>query len=408
MLRSLLSFDDLRAREFARLGDHAYLDYTGSALYADSQLRAHHALLEASLFGNPHSDSAPSRASSEVMSNARRRVLELFDVDDNTHDLVFTANTTAAIKLVAESYPFSPDAALVLSADNHNSVNGVRELARRAGAPLRVLPLDKELRLDDPLAHLGRGPGLFAFPAQSNFSGVRHPLALVAEAQARGFDVLLDAAAFVPSHMLSLRECSADFAALSFYKLFGYPTGLGALIARREALERLRRPWFSGGTLVYASVAADRHELLPRHEGFEDGTANFLGIAALEAGFALLDEVQMPRLTAHVHELTRLLLDGLRALPRVIVYGPQDLAAHGGTVAFNVHGVPYAKVERRAREAGIAIRGGCFCNPGAAECAFGIVAEAHLKGMVGALRASVGLANNRADVERLVELIASF
>ena len=406
MLRSLLSFDDLRAREFARLGDHAYLDYTGSALYADAQIRAHHALLEWQLYGNPHSDSAPSRASSEVIANARRRVLQFFDVDQSTHDLCFTANTTAAIKLVAESYPFSRHTACVLSADNHNSVNGIREYARRAGAALRVLPLDGELRLDDPLARLGRGPGLLAFPAQSNFSGVQHPLSLVSEAQGRGFDVLLDVAAFVPSHALSLRDCPADFAALSFYKLFGYPTGLGALIARREALDRLRRPWFSGGTLVYASVAADRHLLLPRHEGFEDGTANFLGIAALEAGFALLDEVQMPRLTAHVRELTRLLLGELRAMRHVTIYGPADLTARGSTVAFNVRGVPFDIVESCARECGVSLRGGCFCNPGAAECALGVVADASLKGEVGAVRASVGLANNGADVARMVDVLA--
>jgi selenocysteine lyase/cysteine desulfurase len=427
MLKALLPFDELRVREFARLGDHAYLDYTGSALYADSQLRAHHALLESSLFGNPHSDSAPSRASSEVIENARRRVLQFFDVDESTHDLCFTANTTAAIKLVAESYPFSPDVACVLAADNHNSVNGIREYARRAGAPLRILPLDAELRLDDPAAHLGRGPGLLAFPAQSNFSGVRHPLALVAEGQARGFDVLLDAAAFVPSHALSLRDCPADFAALSFYKLFGYPTGLGALIARRDALARLRRPWFSGGTLVYASVAADRHLLLPRHAAFEDGTANFLGIAALEAGFALLDDVQMPRLTAHVRELTGVLLDELRAMPHVTTYGPTDLIARGGTVAFNVRDVPFADVEGRAREAGVSLRSGCFCNPGASERAFALDAQrltpcldalgdrftpeglgACVGAAVGAVRASVGLANNVADIRRAVDVIASF
>src|SRR5207244_1861400 len=102
------------------------------------------------------------------------------------HDLCFTAITTAAIKLVAESYPFSPHSAFVLSADNHNSVNGVREYARRATAAVRLLPLDAELRLDHPLAHLGSGPGLLAFPAQSNFSGVLHPLSLVEEAHARG------------------------------------------------------------------------------------------------------------------------------------------------------------------------------------------------------------------------------
>jgi selenocysteine lyase/cysteine desulfurase len=406
MLKALLSFDDLRALEFARLGEHAYLDYTGSALYAESQLRAHHAILESGLFGNPHSDSTPARASSAVIDNARRRVLQFFDVDETTHDLVFTANTTAAIKLVAESYPFSASTACVLAADNHNSINGVREYARRAGAALRVLPLDDELRLRDPLAHLGRGPGLLALPAQSNFSGVRHPLGLVGEAQARGFDVLLDVASFVPSHALSLRDCPADFTALSFYKLFGYPTGLGALIARRDALERLRRPWFAGGTVLFASVAAERHELWPRHEGFEDGTANFLGIAALEAGFALLDDLQMPRITAHVRELTHVLLEGLRAIPNVVIYGPADLTARGGTVAFNVRGVPYAEVETRAREAGVSIRGGCFCNPGAAECALGVVADARSKGLVGALRASVGLANNRADVDRLIGVLA--
>lgn len=417
----LTIFDELRAREFARLGDHAYLDYTGSALYGDSQLRAHHERLAAGLYGNPHSDSAPSRASSEVLDAARRRVLRFFDADEATHDVVFTANTSAAIKLVAEGYPFG---SLVLAADNHNSVNGIREYARRAGASIRTLPLDRELRLD--AADVGRGPGLLAFPAQSNFSGVLHPLALVEEAHARGFDVLIDAAAYAPSHPLSLRDCAADFAAVSFYKLFGYPTGIGALIARREALVKLRRPWFAGGTVVFASVAADRHLLRPGHEGFEDGTPNFLGLSALEAGFALLDEVGMARLAARVAELTRELLDGLRALPDVTIYGPAELRERGGTVAFNIRGVPYDAVEARAREAGVSLRGGCFCNPGASEAAFGVDAKRLdecldmlgdgftpqrlaecLGAPVGAVRASVGLANTHADVARALDVVAS-
>jgi selenocysteine lyase/cysteine desulfurase len=427
MLKALASFEGIRAREFARLGDHAYLDYTGSALYGESQLAAHHALLERGLFGNPHSDSSASRASAEVIEAARRRVLRFFDVDESTHDVCFTANTSAAIKMVAEGCAFAGGTTLALSVDNHNSVNGIREYARRAGAEVRYLPLDAELRLDEPLAHLGHGPGLLAFPAQSNFSGVRHPLSLVAAAQARGFDVLLDAAAYVPSCALSLRECPADFTALSFYKLFGYPTGLGALIARHEALARLRRPWFAGGTVLWASVAADRHRLRARHEGFEDGTVDFLGIAALEAGFALLDEVGMPRLGAHVADLTSELLDALAALPHVTVYGPTNLTDRGGTVAFNVNGVPYGDVERRARDCGVSIRGGCFCNPGASECAFGIDAAtlnacvdtlgaaftpegfAACSGRpVGAVRASLGLANNRDDVRRLVRVVASW
>src|SRR6185436_10573391 len=193
-----------------------------------------------------------------IIDAARQMVLRFFDVDASTHDVIFTANTSAAIKLVAESYPFTSLTPCLLSADNHNSMNGIREYARRAVAPVRYLPLDGELRLQDPssiLAEEAKGyGGLLAFPAQSNFSGLHHPLSLVAYAKSLGYDVLLDAAAYVPAHALSLRECPADFTALSFYKLFGYPTGLGALIARRDALARLRRPWFAGGTVAWASV----------------------------------------------------------------------------------------------------------------------------------------------------------
>ena len=434
----------LRAREFARLDARglAYLDYAATALYGASQLRAHHAMLAAGVFGNPHSESAPSRTAAAAIDRTRRQVLAWFDVTDATHDACFTANASAAIKLVAESYRFGPRAQLVLAADNHNSVNGIRAYARRAGAAVAILPLDAELRLADPGPRLAEraahGGGLVALPAQSNFSGVRHLLALVGRARALGFDVLLDAAAFAPTHPLSLRACPADFAVVSFHKLFGYPTGVGALIARRDALARLARPWFAGGTVAYASVGADVHRLHPGHAGFEDGTPDFLGIAALPAGFALLAEVGPSRLAAHVARLTRQLLDELTALrhpggaPLVRLYGPAGTAERGGTVALNVCDargeiVPYPVVEARARDAGVALRGGCFCNPGAAEAAFGLEPHALaaclaasgddaspvriaacLGRAVGAVRLSLGLANNPRDVARAVAVIASF
>ena len=90
---------------------------------------------------------------------------------------------------------------------------------------------------------------LFAFPAQSNFSGVQHPLDWIAAAQSAGWDVLVDCAAFVPTNRLDLSEWKPDFVPVSLYKLLGYPTGVGCLLVRKEALARLRRPWFAGGTI---------------------------------------------------------------------------------------------------------------------------------------------------------------
>jgi selenocysteine lyase/cysteine desulfurase len=442
-------FAKLRAEEFARLDERglAYLDYTGSALPAARQIVGYGELLAGAVFGNPHAESGPSRLSTATLDHVRALLLAQLDADPSEYAVCFTANATSAVKLVAESYPFAPDGAYALAADNHNSLNGVREYGRRAASEIVYLPLTAELTLTETepqledLARRRRGHRLFAFPAQSNFSGVQHPLTLIGAAQRLGFDVLLDAAAYLPSCALSLREHRPEFVALSFYKLFGLPTGLGALVARRDALARLKRPWFAGGTVEYVSIQNDVHSLLPEGEAFEDGTPNFLGAAAVPAGFSLLSEIGMNRIAAHVRRLTSLLVDRLRAArhpngaPAVCVYGPRDERLRGSAVAFNLlddvgQVIPYWIGEERARSLGVAVRGGCFCNPGAAEAAFAFdrsraahcLRHAAANGgftiqrfaaclntdgrtPVGALRASLGVANNERDVERLMEVV---
>ena len=130
-------------------------------------------------------------------SGARRVVREFFNAPPDDYLCVFTANASAALRLVGESYRFAPGGTFALTADNHNSVNGIREFARRKGAEVVYVPVTApELRLDR--AAMSRvlqaaQPGarnLLAFPAQSNFSGVQHRLDLVDEAHAAGWDVL--------------------------------------------------------------------------------------------------------------------------------------------------------------------------------------------------------------------------
>ena len=157
------------------------------------------------------------------------------------------------------------------------------------------------------------GHNLFAYPAQSNFSGVKHPLEWIALAQERGWDVIVDGAAFVPTSRLDLSAWKPDFVPVSFYKLFGYPTGLGALLARRAALERLQRPWFSGGTVVAANVQGEKYLPLTGHALFEDGTVNYLGIPALEIGLRHLERIGIDTISQRVEALGSWLLD---ALPR--------------------------------------------------------------------------------------------
>ncbi len=439
--------DAIRRREFARLDHHGdvYLDYTGGGLYAESLVQAHAALLASHVFGNPHSTNPSSAAMTERVASTRRAVLTHFGADPSEYLVVFTANATAALKLVAESYPFTRNSTCLLSYDNHNSVNGIREYARARGSRVRYAPVrPPDMRLDtsalerllaEPRSDAAR---LLAFPAQSNFSGVLHSLDWVARAHEQGWDVLLDCAAYAPTHALDLGVVSPEFVSLSFYKMFGYPTGVGALLARRSAVATLRRPWFSGGTISYASVIEPRHDLLEGFEAFEDGTLNYLALPAVEAGLERLANGHLAAIHARVMSLTAWTLEQFLALrhpngrPMLQVYGPTHTRQRGATLAFNLLDdagglIDHREVEQRANAQRISLRTGCFCNPGVGEAALDITRDdlarcfASADRMTidtfrsclvdkgsGAVRVSFGEASTFADAHALIRLLQSF
>ena len=438
--------DELRRTDFGRLdaGGHIYLDYTGAGLYADAQLAEHVQLLRQSVFGNPHSLNTTSAAMTELVERARAAVLKFFSASPEEYVAIFTPNATGALRLVGEAYPFGPGDRFLLTFDNHNSVNGIREFARARGAETTYVPSEPpDLRVDEQLLPRyltevsGEHHNLFAYPAQSNFSGVQHPLDWIDLAHAHGWDVLLDAAAYVPTNRLDLARWHPDFVALSFYKMFGWPTGVGCLLARREALAKLERPWFSGGTIVAAFVQREWYQSAPGAAHFEDGTVNFLNLPAVEIGLRFLDRVGMETIHTRVEVLGSLLLDALAELRHTddasaaAIYGPCGIARRGATIAFNfLHPdgrvVDERYVDRVARKHNISLRTGCFCNPGAGEVAFTISRETLVGGEFGdgmtlddyilavglpsggAVRASLGLASNFADIERFSTFAREF
>ena len=444
------ALDDLRAREYPlldRLG-HVYLDYTAANLVPLSLVERHMALVKDHLLGNPHSGNPASALATTYVEQTRLSVLDFFNADPGEYVVMFTANATEALKLVGEAYPFEPGGEYLLTFDNHNSVNGIREFARARGCPTTYVPIVlPDMRVDEAELELhlqrgGRGAHrLFAYPAQSNFSGVQHPLDWIARAQQRGWDVLLDAAAFTPTNRLDLGRWKPDFVSQSFYKMFGYPTGVGCLIARRAALAKLRRPWFAGGTITVASVQGDRFYLAEGASAFEDGTPNYLALPAVEFGLRYLSEIGMDTIHARVRCLTGWLIERLHALrhdrgaPLARIYGPRSDARRGGTVTFNLYdcdgrAIDHRAVEERANAASISLRTGCFCNPGGGEIALGITGtelsscfhqpehETHLTiddfrlcidgKSTGAVRVSLGLASNLDDVDAFISFAEGF
>jgi len=443
------SLDELRQRDYARLdrNGHVYLDYTGAGLYGESQVQKHHELLSREVYGNPHSSNPTSLAATELVEQTRQAILHFFNAPADEYVVIFVSNASGALKLVGESYPFAAGGHYLLTFDNHNSVNGIREYALARGAEVTYIPMvlpemtidEQKLRQSLTLAKPGQ-PNLFAYPAQSNFSGRLHSLEWIEQAHAQGWDVLLDVAAFAPTNPLDLSRYHPDFVPISFYKMFGYPTGIGALIARRQALAKLTRPWFAGGTITVVSVQGEKHYMAEAPNAFEDGTLNFLSIPAVEIGLDHLSAIGLPKIHDRVHSLTGWLIKELLQLthsngqPVLKIYGPTHADQRGGTIALNFlddkgNVIDHRSIEEQANRVKISLRTGCFCNPGAGEIALGISSgelsacftrpdhETHLSyddfrlcidgKASGAVRISAGMVSNFADIEAFLRFAKS-
>jgi molybdenum cofactor sulfurtransferase len=379
------------------------LDHAGTTLYAKSLVDRFSRDMVANLYGNPHSASPSSDLSTRRVAEVRNRTLAFFRADPEHFDLIFVANATAAIKLVADAFREveAPGFWYGYHRDAHTSLVGVRQLASSS----RCFESNEEV--ETWLQDIGTAEpsdiasdvktALFAYPAQSNMNGHRLPLRWTGEIREKVYQrdaqtrpsiyTLLDAAAYVTTAQLDLSDekTAPDFTALSFYKIFGFPN-LGALIVRKAAGSILRqRRFFGGGTVEMVTVMknpwhAQKGQTL--HDALEDGTLPFHQIVAL--GHALDVHADtfgaMNSVSAHTCRLAAYTYSRLQSLRHANgrqvckIYRDEssrygDSKTQGPTIAFNIqnsHGgwVGKSEVERLAISRGIHLRTGGVCNPG--------------------------------------------
>ena len=295
-------FDHLRASEYGRLDahDHVYLDYTGGGLYAESQVaRARRAAAarrcSAILTRQPHlgRDDDARRANAAPLCS-------IFSTPAIDYTAIFTLNAIGRAEArrrmlsLRAGRTASPAVRQPQLGERHSRVRARERRGRRLRAAVTPGPAASiaigcsrcSTRPTD------RKPNLFAFPAQSNFSGVKHPLELVAAAHESGWDVLLDAAAFVPTNRLDLRAVAPDFVTISFYKMFGYPDRRRMSAGPRTTRSRVCSVRGSrAAPSISRACRAAAHMLAPREAGFEDGTLNYISIPAVDIGLRHLERI---------------------------------------------------------------------------------------------------------------------
>ncbi|KAJ1891083.1 hypothetical protein LPJ66_007122, partial [Kickxella alabastrina] len=429
-----------------------YLDHTGSTLYAASHIRAVAEELLTDFPANPHSQHMGSQWTHARVEQARDRLLEFFGTTPKDYAVVFTANATGAIRLASELTPMTKGGTFRYARESHNSVVGLRNLASDRGIATQAAEFSE---FDDIILPANTsGTSLLAYPAQCNFSGERFSLdvadkvhRLYAESYRKDGDsdshppwwVLLDAAGYVSSSPLKLDmlESGPDFVAVSLYKVFGAPTGLGVLLVKRSSIPYLQsKRYFGGGTVL--NVAFDRKWQEFRHDiesRLEDGTINFQAIISLHHALNAYAKnfVSIDNVARHITSVTKYALAALSALrhdsgqPMCRIYGHDEGANFGPIMAFNLkdmHGqyIGYADVERLSVMAGVALRTGRFCNPGASQkwLEFTTPELMHYSSMgfvcgddhdiiggkpVGALRISFGAITSKQDIDLFAEFL---
>ncbi|KAL8388466.1 hypothetical protein RB595_009224 [Gaeumannomyces hyphopodioides] len=367
----------LRDREYPHMNQGIYLDHSGTTIYARSTVEAFANKMTTNLYGNPHSANEPAKASGDMVDDIRDKALRFLGADPEHFDLVFVANATAAIKLVADAFrdlaerTWSGSFWYGYHKDSHTSLVGVRELAGGASAAggggnghARCFGSDVEVEAWLAGDDMGRGAlensirgrrraagglGLFAYPGQSNMSGRRLPLSWVGRlrrgpgggAGGRGLHAntysLLDAAALAMTKPMAGvfedPDAAPDFTALSFYKIFGFPD-LGGLVVRRDSGHILTlRKYFGGGTVTMVGAVGKAWHMSKGHEaaaatttpsageynihdGLEDGTLPFHSILALGEAMDVHQRLygSMDNVSRHTSRLAARLYRGVAGL----------------------------------------------------------------------------------------------
>jgi cysteine desulfurase/selenocysteine lyase len=306
-------------------------------------------------------------------------------------EVVFTRNATEAINLVAYSYGMehvhAGDNVVVSIMEHHSNFVPWQQLCLRKGASLRVVDVDETGQLDySQLAGLiDARTRIVAVTQMSNvFGSVVDVQKVVDIAHAHEAVVVVDGAQSVAHMPVNFRELGCDFLAFSGHKMFG-PTGIGVLVGRKELLESMQPFLFGGDMIKSVSVEETTWNELPWK--FEAGTPNISGGIGLGTAVDYIRSIGMETIQAHERELGAYLLERLRAMNDVVVYGDDSPR---GIVSFNLNAVHAHDVATILDSVGVCVRAGHHC------------CQPLMKrlGVAATLRVSLAVYNTPEDIDR--------
>jgi len=340
-----------------------------------------------------------SEQASDQYENARGIVQRLLNAPHN-NEVIFTAGTTMAINLVANSWGRSNlgpgDEILLTICEHHSNIVPWQQVAAAVGAKVVFADVtdDGLLDLDDFKAKLGPQTKMVAFMAVSNVLGTIFPVKeIISLAAAVGAKTLVDAAQHVPHEPTDVQDWNADFVVFSGHKILG-PSGIGILWGRQELLESMP-PFLGGGSMIdQVTIEGFTPGELPAK--FEAGTPPIVEAIGLGAAIEYVNKVSLPAIAEHEKLLAGRLVERMAEVEGLKILGP-SLEHRSGIVSFVVNGVAPQDLSILLDQQGFAIRVGHHC-----------AMPLHQKlGIKASCRASFYLYNTIEEVDTFVDALAA-
>ena len=329
----------------------------------------------------------------EKFGASRERIAKF--VGAKPEELVFTKNTSEGLNLVIRSVNYSSRRKVVATPlEHHSLLLPIMEQQRRGIVKMEMLGISHDGSIDESsLPIIDRSTALVAIHHTTNTTGMRAPLEkIVKAAHDAGALVLIDGAQGVPHSRTDFRKLGADFLAFSGHKMCG-PTGIGCLVGKREAFEKLDTFIVGGETIETVSLEKVVWKAAPKR--FEAGVQNYAGAIGMAAACDYLTKIGMQNIEEHEKRMARALIEAIGAIPNATIYGSKT-APRCALVSFSLKGVPPHQVAIMADSlAKIALRSGVMCAQIGME-ALGAPKE-------GAVRASLYLYNTEEEVRTFAE-----
>lgn len=299
----------------------------------------------------------------KAYEDARHTVASFINAKDK--EIVFTRNTTESINLIMYSYArnvLKPGDEIVISIlEHHSNLVPWQQVAAMTGATLSYLYSDMEgiISEEEIENKITDKTKIVAVTHVSNVLGVMTPTdKIIKKAHDMGAVVVLDCAQSIAHTPIDVKEMDMDFAVFSGHKIYG-PMGIGVLYGKYELLKNMP-PFLTGGEmieLVYEQSATFAE--VP--ERFEAGTQNAAAAIGLASALSYLSDIGFEQIIKTEEELMQYLMDGLKEIPEVTMFGPKDAKQHHGVVSFQIKDVHPHDVATILNEDGIAIRAGNHC-----------------------------------------------